>query len=277
MNTYIKILRPVNALMAVIAVLIMALITKTYNTNILLGALAVFIITGAGNIINDYYDYNIDLINKPERPLPSKKISLKTAKYYAITLFIIGIIIGTIISTTTSIITIISSIILILYAYSFKKQCLIGNISVAILTGLTFIYSGIIVNNIQLSIILGFLAFLMTLAREIIKDMEDIEGDLKENAKTFPIKYGLKKSAILSSTLIIITCILSLIPYYLKIFNINYLIILIISWTIFLYSAYIIQKNQTNNKLQKISKYMKIAMFITFISFIIGSPIPIKI
>ncbi|MDO5851570.1 MAG: UbiA family prenyltransferase [Methanobacteriaceae archaeon] len=273
MNVYIKILRPMNAFMATIAVLLMALINDFYNLNIIIGALSVFIITGAGNVINDYYDYNIDVINKPERPLPSGEMSLKTAKWYAIILFLFGVIMGFMINISTGIITILSSIILVLYAYSFKMQCLIGNISVALLTGLTFVYGGVIVNNINLSIILGFFAFLMTFAREIIKDMEDIIGDLKENGKTFPIVYGSKKSSILSASLIILTCILSPILYYLKIFNIYYIMILVISLIIFLYSAYTVLKDQSNSNLHKISKYMKIAMFITFIAFVVGSPI----
>ena len=81
MNPYIEILRPNNALMALIAVILMAIIGKTYSIEIILGAVSVFIATGAGNTINDYYDYEIDMINKPDRPIPSGKIKLKHALY----------------------------------------------------------------------------------------------------------------------------------------------------------------------------------------------------
>ena len=84
MNPYIEILRPTNALMAFISVLLMAIIGHTYNYEIILGSLCVFIATGSGNTINDYYDYEIDRINAPNRPIPSGKIELKRALYYSL-------------------------------------------------------------------------------------------------------------------------------------------------------------------------------------------------
>ena len=69
MNPYLEILRPGNALMGAISIILVALIDKTFSIPIILAMIAVFFETAAGNVINDYFDYNIDLINKPERPL----------------------------------------------------------------------------------------------------------------------------------------------------------------------------------------------------------------
>ena len=104
---------------------------------------------------------------------------------------IIGIIPG--------IIVILSAILMFLYAYKLKKSCLVGNLSIAFLTGLCFVFAGVVLGAVFLSILLGFYAFLMTMAREIVKDMEDVEGDSMEGANTFPIKFGMKSSSILSS------------------------------------------------------------------------------
>lgn len=273
MNAYIEILRPANALMAVIAVLLIAVITKNYTLNILLGAISVFIATGAGNTINDYFDYHIDKINKPKRPIPSGRIQHKTAFYYSISLFIIATIIGFIIGIYPGIVVLLCSIIMYLYAYDLKQRSLIGNITVAILTGLTFVYGGIITNNLNLSLILGLFAFLMTLSREIIKDTEDIKGDLKENAHTFPIKYGAKNATNLAIIINIITCILSPLLYIDHIFTIIYLPIVLVADIIFIYSAILARQDQSEKSMHKVSKYMKIGMFIAFISFAIGSPV----
>ena len=78
MNPYIEILRPGNAIMGAIVVVLVAIIDKTFSLPILLATLAVFFETSAGNVINDYFDYQIDLINKPERPIPSGRISSST-------------------------------------------------------------------------------------------------------------------------------------------------------------------------------------------------------
>lgn len=271
MNPYIEILRPTNAIMALIAVILMAVVCHTYNWEIILGAIVVFIATGSGNTINDYCDYEIDKINKPERPIPSGRISLKNALYYSLILFIIATILGFIISIENGITVIICNLLMIIYAYDFKQRCLIGNITVSLLTGLTFVFGGLITKDVALGVILGFFAFLMTLSREIIKDTEDIEGDKKENAHTFPIIYGVKKAVTLAVILNIITCILSPLLYFYNIFSINYLMIVLIADIIFVYSAILALKDQSKENLHNISKYMKIGMLISFISFAIGS------
>lgn len=271
MNPYVEILRPGNAIMALIAVVLMAIIGKTYSIGIILGAVSVFIATGAGNTINDYCDSEIDKINKPERPIPSGRITLKNALYYSLILFVIATIIGFFISFENGVTVIICSILMILYAYDFKQRCLIGNICVALLTGLTFVYGALITGDVYLGIFLGLFAFLMTLSREIIKDTEDIEGDKKENANTLPIKYGAKNAVMIAVILNILTCLLSPILYIYNVFSIVYLLIVLVADIIFIYSAILALKDQSKENLHKVSKLMKIAMLIAFVSFAIGS------
>lgn len=110
----------------------------------------------------------------------------------------------------------------------------------------------------------------MTTAREITKDIEDIEGDKLEGAKTFPIVYGSKISAIIAISLIIIDCALCPILYIYHIFNINYLIVVSIAVLIFLYGAVSLRK-QDSKTANKVSKYLKIGMLIAFIAFAIGT------
>jgi len=283
MNAYLEIIRPQNAIMAVIAVVLVAIIAKKYDIPIILGAIAVFLATSGGNVINDYFDHKIDAINKPERPIPSGRISLKNAHIYASLLFIIAVILG--ISTsylidnfTPSLIVALSSLLMYYYAHTLKKVTLIGNIVVSFLTGLCFIFAGIILGAyigsheiVITSAYLGFFAFLMTMAREIVKDMEDIEGDRAEEAKTFPIKYGLKKSSYLAGLLMILASVLSPLLYFNGIFSVYFMIILIIAIIIFFYGAYEILKNQSLQTCKKVSKLLKIGMLIVFIAFAIGS------
>ena len=273
MNPYIEILRPANAVMASIAVLLMAVISHVYNINIIFGALAVCIATGAGNTINDYYDYEIDKINKPARPIPSGRISLKNALYYSLILFAIATIIGFYISVPNGILVILCSAIMIVYAYDFKKRCLIGNVTVSLLTALTFVFGGLIMHDLYISVILAAFAFLMTLSREIIKDCEDIEGDIKENAHTLPIAYGIENSIKLAFATNILTCILTPLLYVYGIFSQYYMIVVLVADIIFIYCGVLTLKNHDKDILHKVSKYMKIAMLIAFVSFIFGSVI----
>lgn len=279
MNPYLEILRPGNALMGAISIILIAIIDKTISIPIILAMITVFFETAAGNVINDYFDYNIDLVNKPERPIPSGRISLENGKRYAYLLFAAGTVCGFLISYLTAnwipfIIVLIADVVLYLYAYKLKATPLIGNLAVGFMTGFGFVFGGFTINNpsiVMTSIFLGFFAFVMTTAREIIKDIEDVEGDRKDGARTLPILIGKKKPAILATILIIIDCALCPLLYIYHIFGVLYLVIIAVAVIIFIYSAILIMKSQEESVAHKSSKLLKIGMLIAFLSFALGS------
>ncbi|MCK9150545.1 UbiA family prenyltransferase [Methanobacterium alcaliphilum] len=272
MNAYLEILRPWNALMAVITIILMAIISGQFTFNAMLAGIAVFIATGAGNSINDYFDHRIDAINRPERPIPSGRISLKTAGIYSIALFTVAIALGFIIGVLPGSIVFLSSLLMVYYAYSLKSKCIIGNLSISFLTGLSFVFGGVVVGEIIISLYLGFFAFLMTMAREIVKDMEDMEGDKSEGATTLPIVYGKKVSAIIAAFFMVFASIGSPILYFVGIFNAAYLIILTVPIALFLSGAISILKDQSVESTKKISKKIKVGMAVVFVAFALGSP-----
>lgn len=165
MNPYIEILRPGNVVMAVIAIVLVVIIDHTISIPIILAMLAVFFEISAGNVINDYFDYKIDMINKPHRPIPSGRISLKTARNYAYLLFALGTICGFLISYINKnwaafIIVLIADILLYFYAVKLKSTPLIGNLTVGFMTGLCFAFGGYAINNPQIIATSWFLGFL---------------------------------------------------------------------------------------------------------------------
>lgn len=279
MNPYVEILRPGNAMMGAIAIILIAIIDRSLNLPIILAMLAVFFETAAGNVINDYFDYQIDLINKPERPIPSGRISLKNGRNYGYLLFLLGTVCGFLISYLTNnwipfIIVLIADVALYLYAYKLKSTPLIGNLTVGFMTGFGFVFGGFTLNNptiISTSIFLGFFAFVMTTARELVKDIEDMEGDKSEGAKTLPILYGEKLTSFLAFILIVIDCALCPLLYYYNVFGFYYLIVIAIAVILFIYSAALIIRNQDRITAGKVSKYLKIGMLIAFVSFIFGT------
>ena len=279
MNPYIEILRPGNAVMGAISIILVALIDKTLSIPVILAMITVFFETAAGNVINDYFDYNIDLINKPERPIPSGRISLKNGRNYAYFLFTAGTVCGFLISYLTNnwipfIIVLIADVILYLYANKLKYTPLIGNLAVGFMTGFGFVFGGFSINNpniVMISLYLGFFAFVMTTARELAKDIEDIEGDKADGARTLPILIGAKIPAILSAILIVIDSALCPILYFNHIFGFYYLIVIAIAVILFLYSAFLIIKSQDKVTAAKVSKYLKIGMLIAFVAFVAGS------
>jgi geranylgeranylglycerol-phosphate geranylgeranyltransferase len=233
--------------------------------------LTVFLITGAGNAINDYFDAGIDAINRPDRPIPSGRISKNSAYRFSIALFVAGIIISYFIGSShiPLLIAIFNSFLLYFYASFLKRKVFVGNLSVSYLTGSTFLFGGAAYGGkgIQVTLILFFLSMLATFAREIVKTIEDIEGDRKDGASTLPIKIGETRAAYVACAFGLLAVLLSPLPYFMGLFNEYYLVVVGIADIVFLYAmVQILRKNPTSS-----SKYFKVAMFLAMLAFIAGS------
>lgn len=187
--------------------------------------LSVITIGAAGYVINDYFDTKIDEINKPEKVIIGKTITRRQAGIYFQTLLIIGNIAGVALAIMLRNLTLVFiyagiSGILWFYSSSYKRQLLIGNIMIAFCTFLcvflvgyvsvkatTLKYGEIIYHTEVIPFIyfriLGFstFAFLLTLIREMTKDIEDIEGDREMECRTMPIVWGVKASKIIITIL----------------------------------------------------------------------------
>lgn len=198
---YIRILRPLNFLFVLIAVLFGAYYKVTAYPIFypLLAGIAAALISGGGYVINDYYDYSIDMINRKERILPSGMISPTRAKYYAICLFITGIIISIFLRNLWMIaIAAFNSFLLYVYAMKSKRIHFWGNLLVAFVTASTFVFGSFITNNLRNAFFAALCAFFYTLIRELVKDIEDKNGDSSAGAKTLPLLWGDKKTLLLS-------------------------------------------------------------------------------
>ncbi len=157
-------------------------------------------IAAAGYIINDYFDTKIDAINKPERLIIGVSISRRKAMFAHTILSSLGVIIGfwlayEIHHIIFGWINVITVGLLWFYSTSFKKNFLIGNLVIALLSALIPIVVGVFEPNAYKELYYfiiayaGF-AFLISLIREIIKDLEDMDGDIAENCRTLPIVSG---------------------------------------------------------------------------------------
>ncbi len=186
---------------------------KLSNLNFFLLNVSIVFIAAAGYIINDYFDTKIDFINKPEKVIIDKKINRKHAIVWHIILSVIGVLIGFYLAFRVGmpklcLIHILSVGLLWFYSTDFKRMFLIGNIVVSILSGLIPLMAALFEPNkiyISFIYIIGYcaFAFIISLIREIIKDMEDIKGDAILNCKTVPVVLGIKvsKSIVISISL----------------------------------------------------------------------------
>ena len=185
-------------------------------------------ITAGGYVINDYFDLRTDALNKPDELVVGTSIKRRTAMALHTVLNIAGVLMGIYLSWRMGILKFGIVFVLItgllwFYSTSFKRKFLAGNLIIALLTALVplivllfeipalksaygqeLIFYESDIKNLWFMIAgFTFFAFLITFIREIIKDTEDIEGDIQDNRNTMPVIIGIKATTIIS----IIFCI----------------------------------------------------------------------
>jgi len=228
---FIKLLRPLNIAVAAFAVLVSAYILGVYEQYFILTCVVIVVIAynGAANAFNDYYDYEIDLINRPNRPLSRGMITSFQALSLAVILFAIGSVTAFQLPFYAKLTAVgIAMPLIIIYSMRLKGTPLLGNIAVAMILGLTFVFCGLAFNKLGPMIMPAILAFGLTLVRELIKDIADVEGDNSAGLKTLPLVIGKNKAIIVAMIKAVLIGLVLLIPYYLNIYGNYYLILLVI-------------------------------------------------
>jgi geranylgeranylglycerol-phosphate geranylgeranyltransferase len=227
--------------------------------------------TAGANIINDLFDLEIDRINKPERLLASGKVSIWQGKLFFICSYATGIFFSLIAGRELFFIALIFAALLYWYSFKLKRVMLWGNFIVSLATGFAFIYGALAAQNWKAGIIPAIFAFFFHFGREIVKDMEDVLGDSVNNAKTLPVIRGYKTSAMVVIILFGLLIILTIIPYILDIYNLIYLIIVIIGVDcVLLAVSILIWKQQKPQMLHKISLILKIDMVVGLLAIYLG-------
>lgn len=185
-RAFIEIMRPGNGIMAIVGVILGSWLSDSSHSilQMLLLALAAFMALSFGNVINDIKDLEGDKINHPHRPLPQGMIQVKTAYFFSVFLFNLSLLSALLVSQIHFIVTLIPLIMLILYTLYFKAVPLFGNLLVSLLVAYTLVFGALKSNSFEAILLPSVLAFILNMEREIIKDFQDREGDLKTGIKT---------------------------------------------------------------------------------------------
>ena len=274
---YLELARPLNGIIAFISAWLGGMFASQgqmadiVNIQLLLVSIAALVLLSAGNAINDYYDYEIDQVNRPRRPLPSGRIRRRDALIFAILLTIIGIWLGTLINRNATAFAILVSIALVSYAFWLKRMPLIGNLVVSGLTGVTFVAGGVAIDSVQATLIPATFAFLFTTAREIVKDLEDTEGDLKNDVKTLAIlnpqlavkiAIGFMASVILFSP----------IPYLFGWYSWHYLVVVVLGVDLVLVGLAVrLWRDASKENCTRIQRWMKWDIFVGLGAIYLGT------
>ncbi len=274
MKHYITLVRPINYFITLVSIFVSCLLAGGTQEQMLLMIFASIggaMIGSGGMVINDILDIEIDRINKPERPLPSGAIARYDALMFYAILTGFGLIMSAYTTRAAFIIAFFAVPLIVLYSKVLKGTPLLGNITVGGLTGLAFIFGGATVGNIRQSLMPALFAFLINVGREIVKDMEDVEGDSKNNAHTLPVKYGMKNAGIIATTFLIFVIGSTFIPFIYGLYGVKYLIAVNLGVNIVLvYVIISLWKDQSVKNLNRISIILKWDMLVGLIAIYLG-------
>ena len=166
----------------------------------LLGAICAAVLNAASNVNNQYFDLQIDKINKPHRPLPAGKITPKKAMVWALVLYSIAVFLAYLVNFQFFIIVLATVFITFFYSappLRFKKHAIIANLSIAIPRGVLLIVAGWVSVKSGFTIepwFIGGIFGLFLLGAAATKDFKDVEGDRKYGINTLPVIYGVIKT-----------------------------------------------------------------------------------
>ena len=267
---YLELLRPINGLIAFISVYLGAMFAVGMgerviltNVDVFVVAISAFFLLSAGNALNDYCDYEIDRINKPRRPLPSGRISHRGALVCSVILMGLGAWFGFLANLYTGAIAVTVSGCLIFYAVCLKQTPFLGNLLVAVLTALTFIVGGFSVRTVYGTFVPAIFAFLFTTAREIIKDIEDTEGDFENCVRTISVVWGKRVAVRIALIFVVAVVLFSPIPYFLNLYSWHYLATVIVGVDLVLiYFVVRLWRDDSRANSARIQRWMKWDIFV---------------
>ena len=271
---YIKISRPINFLISFLVIIVACVISINGEYTVLkimFGGLTGALTASARNVINDYFDINIDKVNRPNRVLPKGELTLNEALGFYVFLSFVSLFLSIFISLIALLEVFLASILLFLYSYKIKKIPLLGNFVVAFLTGFAFIYGGMVVNNSKAAMIPALFALLINFIREIVKDMQDITGDKQQGIKSYPAVHGFNRSKMIIVFVTIVLIILTVFPFINEFYAIEYfLIVMVIVNPLLVYIVKSLFDDDSTKNLNKLSNLLKLDMVIGLTAIFLG-------
>jgi geranylgeranylglycerol-phosphate geranylgeranyltransferase len=282
LSAFIRLTRFEHAIMLAIAVFIGESIAlgriPDLSTAIIL-SLFVPIFSEMGSFaLNDYVDKESDKLNKKfDRPLVSGDISPSFAFYFSWFALALSVLLSYLINIYAFAVVLIFNLLAIAYNYKLKDLPLVGNAYIALTMAIPFIFGSVVVkNSLDVSItisILAVLGFLSGFAREIIKSIQDMEGDKKaRKSNTLPIIIGVKNAFYLAVFLYLLFIPLTILPFFYDLkMNIASVILIGLADIGFLFIIFVLAKKMTRSTLKMARDISLLCLFIGLLAYLIAA------
>lgn len=270
----LELTRPLNILIVFLSIVVAAVIAGAETSEwiqVVFASLAGALIAGGGNSINDLFDVDIDRINKPHRPFARGAVSKQETWLVWLLSSGVGLFLTAFLAPTALLIAATWVVALYYYSKVLKRTVLWGNIVVGTLTGLALIYGGVVVGHPDRSLMPALFAFLINLAREVVKDVEDMEGDARENAGTLPLRHGVRSAQMAASVVLVVLMAATIFPYVNGLYDLTYFSLVLLVDAAVMYVIVSMWRNSSPSNMNRVSLILKINMLVGLAAIYFGS------
>lgn len=272
-----RLVRPLNVILVLALVVLGGVLTGGTTflqdggaPSLALAALSAALLLAAGNSINDFFDIDVDRVNRPSRPLPSGRVSQRTAVWIWAGGTASGILLSFWLSTVHFILAAAAALLLYAYSAMLKRVPLMGNLVVALIVTLALFYGGLTVGPPAPLLGAAVFAFLTTVAREIVKDVQDLQGDARVGARTLPLVVGVDAAVRLGTLILALTVTLTPLPFLLYDYSSLYLLIVLAADLLMLRVIWILQMPQPQTRAGRASGLLKGAMLLGIVALAVA-------
>lgn len=268
-------MRPPNCLMIGLAVVIAEVISldgEFQPREAALGFSAAASLMASTMALNDLLDREVDAINSPDRPIPSRLVSPRGAVAVTLVLGAVALTSAALINYLALTIAGLVTFLMAYYNAAGKRTGLLGNVIVSICVALPFVFGGYAVKRFHVNLVaFTALAFLSNLGREVIKGIVDVKGDALKNVKTVAVMKGPRTAATLGALLIMSAVAASLVPLLLRSVSLLYMGPLFPSVVGFAYSSYSIIRDQSAVNARRVKNLLLVWMLLGLLAFLAGA------
>ncbi|UCG50901.1 MAG: geranylgeranylglycerol-phosphate geranylgeranyltransferase [Candidatus Latescibacterota bacterium] len=229
-------------------------------------------VTGLGNLINDYFDADIDRVNKPRRPIPSGRLSRRYVfRLYSVGTIIVTLLMFVFLPRALLVLMLIWEVLLFLYARKAKRVALVGNILIGSVCASAFLAGAMVIGTYDVVVFpIGF-AFVFVMGRELVKGAEDVEGDSAVGASTLAVRFGARRAAHWGAALLFVCAVAAPLPALVQFYGRIYgLLIELVVVPGILAAAYIVLRFPKRVMFNRASWILKIEMFLGIIVIGLG-------
>lgn len=276
---YIRLVRPVNGLMMGFAVIVGASsvlanpLSIEIALNLFFGFLTAFLLSGASMAINDYCDREIDMVNEPQRPIPSGLVKPWESLTYAAILTLFGLLAALFTNLSCLAVAVVAWVVSVTYATKGKRTGLPGNFLVSACVAIPFIYGSFVVGQglVLKVVFFAALAFLANTGREVAKGIVDIEGDRGKGMRTIAVSHGAKAAAYVAALFFLLATVLSFFPRLMGLVSVLYVPFVAIADIGFVSSSVMLVRDYSRERVRRIKSLVMVWMVFSMISFLAGN------